>query len=185
MAENLEKIPSELSDNFIVSLYQVSASMENNAHAFVEGANKREKDLEDNWKVTNAKKAHLQKEDLAGIYRNMAIVSTLLLVISVGASVGGTILSAGANPQTGKLLSDVGSLASNQGNTVAQNVSAIYTQNTNSLIETLGQNAQKVWEADKRDNETRKEDLNGLKRKINDGTQAAMEKAATAYSIRG
>jgi|GEM_PF-1485838 len=174
-----------LSDNFIVSLYQVSSKMEDNAHSFVKGSEKREKDLEDTWKVSNNKKYKLQKEDLVTIYKNMSYVASALLVVSVAASVGGAVLSAGTAANTGKLLSDIGNLSSNQGNTISQHVSGIYTQNTNSLIEELTQRSQKTWEGDKRDNESRKQELSELKNKINSGTQAAMEKAATAYSYRG
>lgn len=181
---NIEQ-PLELSDNFIVSLYQVSGKMEDNAHSFVRGADQREKDLEETWKITNKKKADLQRHELAQISKNMAYVSSVLLVVSVAASVGGTALAMGAHANTGKLIGDLGNLVSNQGNTVAQHVSGIYSQTTNSLVEELTQRSQKTWEGDKRDNETRKTELNELKSKINNGTQAAMEKAAMAYSYRG
>lgn len=172
-----------LSNNFVVSLYQVASKMETNSRSLSKGAEKREKELEESWKVINGKKYKVQREDLVGIYRNMALVSTLLLATSVAASVAGTALStAGGMAVTGKLLGDLGNVVSNQGTTVANNVSGIYTQNANSLVEEFSQRSQKVWEGDKRKEETHKNELSELKTTSQRAIEDALNKASTVYS---
>lgn len=172
-----------VTSNFIVTTFKFSEAMEESAQSYVKGVREKGKDIETTWQARHKTKAEKQLE-LAQQSKYMAWVSTFLLVTTVATTVGSTVMGGPANP-TAKLLGDVGGLLSNQGNAVAQNISGMYSQPINAAIEELNQNAQKIWESDKRANEAREESLKGIQEKASSATQSATERLGQAFSLRG
>ena len=175
--------------NFIVGVYDICSRMEDKAEKFIKSANEREKDLEEIWKTTNHKKQQKQQE-LAQNYKVMAYVSTALMVTSMACTASSFVMqtqpgSSDLTKQLADLLNSLGDKGTNFASKTADNLSTHSTQNTNALIEELTQNATKVWEADKRTNETRKEELKNLKEKLNGATRDSLDKTSVAYSVRG
>lgn len=173
-------------ENFIITTFKFSEDMEEKTQAYVKGARDKGKDLEAAWQTKHKNKAQKQLE-LAQYSKYMAWTSTFLLATSIATTVGSAVLMAGggANAQVGQLLGRLGDTASNQGNRLAETVSGVHTQPIHSEIEILNQNAQKIWEADKRAGESREEALKSMQEKSSSATQAATERLGQAFSLRG
>lgn len=174
--------------NFIVDTFEMASKMEEHAQKYGTNANSREKELEELWKVSNRKKQEKQLE-LSRSYQTMAFVSSALLVTSLACQIASiAVQSQAANNDLQRnvadLLNSLGDRGSSFGSKMADNISQSQTTTTNSLIDELSLNSQKIWEADKRTNETRKEELKNLKEKLNSSIRDLLEKTSVAYSNR-
>ena len=173
--------------NFILTTIKFAEEMEESAQKYVKGVREKGKDLENSWQVS--KKTISQKQlELAQQSKYMTWATTVLLVTTVAASVGSNVILAGAggaNNATGNLLGSIGQILSNQGNTVATNIGAMYSTPVNAAIGELTDKSQKIWESDKRANESREESLKSLQEKASSATQSATERLGQAFSLRG
>jgi hypothetical protein len=173
--------------NFVVDTYMFVSKMEEVSQKYITSAGDREKDLEELWKTSNKKKQQKQLE-LAHNYKMMAFVSTAFLVTSLACQVGSISLHSQAQTdlqkQAADLLNSFGDKGSSFGSRVADNISTQQVTSTNSLIDELALNSTKIWEADRRSNETRKEELKNLKEKLNNSIRDLLEKTSMSYSNR-
>ena len=61
----------------------------------------------------------------------------------------------------------------------------MYSTPVNAAIGELTDKSQKIWESDKRANESREESLKSLQEKASSATQSATERLGQAFSLRG
>lgn len=187
MSENINNTNAPLNGNFVVDTFQIVSKMEDICDGYISSAGEREKDLQALWEASNRKKQEKQLE-LAKNYQIMAFVSLAFLVTSLACQIASIAVQSQANTDlqrhTAELLNSFGDKGSSFGSKVADNISTSQVTNTNSLIDELSLNSQKIWEADKRTNETRKEELKNLKEKLNSSIRDLLEKTSISYSNR-
>jgi len=177
------------SKNFLIEANAILSRMEDQVEEYIKSGNEKEKDLEAIWKQTNQSKQQKQHE-VAKVYKTMAFVSAALLVTSAACSIGSVALSSRAgitdlDKQAADLLASLGNNGTSFGSRVADNLSQNSTQNTSALIEELTQNSTKVWESDKRTNESRKEALKSLLTDMQNAKASMIDKSGGAFSFRG
>ncbi len=187
MTENINTNEKPLNGNFVVDTYMFVSKMEESSQKYISSAGEREKDLEELWKTSNKKKQGKQLE-LAQHYKMMAFVSSAFLVTSLACQIASITVQAQAatdlQRQMADLLNNFGDKGSSFGSKVADNISTCQVTTTNSLVDELSLHSQKIWEADKRTNETRKEELKNLKEKLNNSIRDLLEKTSMSYSNR-
>ncbi len=175
--------------NFIVNTYRISMEMEDKASEYIKGAKNKEKDIEELWKNSNKDKVK-EMRDKAAIYKQAAVTSAVLLALQIATGVAGTTMS--LRPGASATMAEFGKLLSKNGSDIASTcnqISANITQNkaelSQALIESLQQNSQSIWEADRTDAQSRKSELDQLQEKLRSGTQSVIEKTGMTYSTRG
>ncbi|MBM3191815.1 MAG: hypothetical protein FJZ63_04105 [Chlamydiae bacterium] len=174
--------------NFIVNTYRISTLLEDKANEYVKSAKQHEKGIEENWKVKNRKKVNEMKEK-AALFRQAAVISSGLLALQIVAGVAGTSMSLlpGSNEsiaEFGRLLSQNGSSIAQTGREIAGNLTNNQSELCQASIDTLIQQIQSLWEADRTDAQARKTELDQLLEKLRNSTQSALDKTSTAYSYR-
>ena len=187
MSEHINNLETSPKGNFIVDTYQFVSKMEESSQRYITSAGDREKDLEELWKTSNKKKQEKQLE-LAKNYHMMAFVSSAFLVTSLACQIASIVMQTQANTdlqiKTADLLNSFGDKGSSFGSKVADNISTSQITTTNSLIDELSLNSSKIWEQDRSNNNTRKEELKNLKEKLNNSIRDLLEKTSISYSNR-
>lgn len=175
--------------NFIVNTYRISMEMEDKASEYIKGAKNKEKDIEELWKTSNKAKVK-EMRDKAAIYKQAAVTSAVILALQVATGAAGATMSLrpGASiamAEFGKLLSKNGSDIASTCNQISGNLTQNKAELSQALIESLQQNSQSIWEADRTDAQARKSELDQLQEKLRSGTQSVIEKTGMTYSTRG
>lgn len=178
--------PIEQCENPIITAHRVYDGLEKDANDLVEKAGREGEIRKDLWKTSNLKKSQEQKE-LSALYAQTAYLGIAITLVSAAA---GALTAAKAfnNRLVSKGTKELADVISGTSSNVSRNIidpfSQNLTQRKQANIDGHNNNSQDFWAIQQDITTSRKEQLQNVKRGVNDSASASIGKLGECMATR-